>query len=96
MAFRLADYYNTEWWIYARGEYGGGSWMVDRADPNLGRDRIDYNDIRTSVGLEFIRPRFSGLFEVGVAFDREIVYVSTPPPVTRPRPTVFLRGSVAY
>ncbi len=94
IAFRLADYYNTEWWLYGRGEYGGGAWTITRA--NGDHDRVDYNDLRAAVGLEFIRPRLSGLFEVGIAFEREIVYVVGPPSVTRPNPTVFLRGSVAF
>jgi hypothetical protein len=93
IAFRLADYQNTEWWLYGRGEYGGGAWAVTRLD---GPDRVDYNDIRVAVGLEFIRPRFSGLFEVGGAFEREIIYHSGTPPATYPHPTVFLRGSVAF
>lgn len=94
IAFRLADYQNTEWWLYGRGEYGGGAWTIKRA--NGDKDRVDYNDLRASAGLEFIRPRFSGLFEVGIAFEREIRYVTGPPVVTHPRSTVFLRGSLAY
>ncbi len=94
IAFRLADYHNTQWWLYGRGEYGGGAWTVKRASGDV--DRVDYNDIRVAVGLEFIRPRFSGLFEVGGAFEREIVYVVGPPDVYRPDPTVFLRGSLAF
>ncbi len=94
IAFRLADYQNTEWWLYGRGEYGGGAWTIKRTTGE--KDRVDYNDLRASVGLEFIRPRFSGLFEVGIAFEREILYVMEPPPVTHPHSTFFLRGSLAY
>ncbi|MDZ7620022.1 MAG: hypothetical protein U1E05_23725 [Patescibacteria group bacterium] len=94
IAFRLADYQNTEWWLYGRGEYGGGAWAIKRA--NGDKDRVDYNDLRAAAGLEFIRPRFSGLFEAGIAFEREIRYVTGPPPITHPRSTFFLRGSLAY
>ncbi|MGI9430414.1 MAG: hypothetical protein ACR2NM_17260, partial [Bythopirellula sp.] len=31
---------NTEWWWYVAGEYGGGSWTVNRVGLD---DRIDYN-----------------------------------------------------
>ena len=95
IAFRLADYHSTEWWLYGRGEYGGGAWTVKRWDTG-GPDRLDYNDIRAAAGLEFLRPRLSGLFEVGVAFEREIFFVNDPAPVPHPHPTVFLRGSVAF
>lgn len=92
VAFRLADFQNTEWWLYGRGEYGGGAWTVRRETGESAR--IDYNDMRAAVGLEFIRPRLSGLFEAGIAFEREI-FIVDPPTVDRRRPTIFLRGSVA-
>jgi len=95
IAFRLSNYRSTQWWLYGRGEYGGGSWTVKRAAGYM--DQVDYNDIRAAVGMEFIRPSgFSGLFEVGVAFDRQLYYTSLSPEFYYPKTTVFLRGSVAY
>jgi hypothetical protein len=49
---------NTEWWIYLTGEYGGGSWTIERTgdtDPLVagGDDQIDINDFRVMLGLEF-------------------------------------------
>ncbi len=98
---RLANYGNTEWWLYARGEYGGGAWTVKRVNPvpavNDTLDSVDYNDLRCGVGLEFMNQGgLNGLFEVGVAFEREIRYRSKLPEVVHPNTTVFLRGGLGY
>lgn len=98
---RLTAIGNTEWWAYARGEYGGGAWTVKRQNPvvaiNDMLDSVDYNDLRFSVGLEFIRlSGLEGMFEVGLAFDREVRYRSLAPPVFYPNTTVFLRAGLAY
>lgn len=107
IATRLANYGSTEWWAYARGEYGGGAWTVGRTgvDPNpvpvddsySVRDDVDYNDLRVSLGVEFIRPGgLTGLFEVGLAFDREIRYKTPAPAIFYPDAAVFLRAGLAY
>jgi len=102
IARRLAIYYNTEWWAYVRGEYGGGAWTLRRANipfsPVANQlDAFDYNDLRFAGGLEFVRLNgLRGLFEVGVAFDREIRYRSRMPRVFYPPATLFLRASIAY
>ena len=99
---RLATYGNTQWWGYVSGDYGGGSWQITRADLPFSPvantyDRFDYNDIRLAVGLEFKTYRnFSGLFEVGGAFSRELIYRSLSPPAFYPTNTVFLRAGMAY
>lgn len=99
---RLTTFRDTEWWIYVRGEYGGNAWTINRVPAALvGTDpqfqRVDYNDIRVALGVEFERLTggFNGLFEVGVACDRQIYYVSQTPEYN-PRTTFFLRGGVAY
>jgi hypothetical protein len=102
IARRLINYGTTEWWIYAAGDYGGGAWQITRADLPFSPvansyDNFDYNDIRVSVGLEFKTYRnFTGLFEVGGAFSRELIYRSQSPPAFYPNNTVFLRGGLAY
>jgi len=103
LARRLATYGNTDWWAYIRGEYGGGAWTIKRDSPFLPpnlegiTDRIDYNDIRVGVGLEFDTPNScKGLFEVGGAFDREVVYAITNTPPFRPSPTIYVRGALAF
>ncbi len=72
---------NTDVWWHLGGEYGGGSWTIDRQDaPLLGTsDRIDINDIRVFWGVEWDRLNgFDGLFQVGYVFDREIIYTEVP------------------
>jgi hypothetical protein len=103
VAKRLFNYGTVEWWGYFSGDYGGGAWQITRADfgilsPVSGqRDFFDYNDIRIAVGLEFKTYRnFSGLFEVGGAFSRELLYRSLSPAAYYPRNTVYLRGGLAY
>jgi len=95
LAKHLTTIGTAEWWLYARGEYGGGAWTVKRIDGS--HNSVDYNDIRVAVGAEF--EKIGGLrggFEVGIAFDREIFYVETPAANIHPSPTVFLGGSMAF
>lgn len=95
LAKRWTTVGTTDWWIFARGEYGGGAWTVKRRDDSL--DSVDYNDLRVAVGAEFQRSGgLHGQFEVGLAFDREIRFVRTPGANYRPSPTVFLGGSIAF
>ena len=59
--------------LYARGEYGGGSWTVQHlVDGNC---RTDYNDYRIMFGLDWANKyRSTGYFEIGVAFGRELYF----------------------
>lgn len=96
IARRLTTIGNTEWWIYARGEYGGGSWTVkpDAGDGPL--DQIDYNDLRFALGLDFERGGgLGGLIELGTAFDRELLLRSTRQKYS-PSTTIFLRAGLTY
>jgi hypothetical protein len=104
---RLTTIGNTQWWLYCSGEYGGGRWQITRnngfvaPDPfaatNGMLDTFDYNDIRVAVGLEFHTLRqLHGMFEVGGAFSREVVYQSTLPSAFYPNNTVYLRAGLAY
>jgi hypothetical protein len=84
---------NTKWYGYAAGEYGGGSWTVQRAVA----DRIDINDIRVIGGLEWeTQTLIRGHIEVGYVFDREIVYTSGMPPSFTPDDTVMIRAGVDF
>ena len=104
---RLTTWGNTEWWVYVSGDYGGGKWQITRQngfdpnpyppDMNGTRDTFDYNDIRVAVGLEFNTMRqLHGMFEVGGAFCREVIYESYEPPAYYPNDTVFIRAGLAY
>jgi hypothetical protein len=99
---RLTTWGNTEWWLYASGDYGGGKWAITR-NTGLGLpidgkyDTFDYNDMRVAVGLEFNTIRqMHGMFEVGFAFERELRYQSLMPAVYNPTNTVFLRAGLTY
>ncbi len=60
--------------LYARGEYGGGSWTIKHADGS-GAERVDYNDYRLMLGGSWRTPRsHSGFFEIGISFARELDY----------------------
>lgn len=102
IARRVSVMGTTEWWLYGRGEYGGGSWEVIRdTGASAGTtDRVDYNDIRIGGGFEFDkRGGVSGLIEVGAAFSREIMFRETPPArpeLFAPTPSLYLRAGLAY
>lgn len=96
LASRFTTIGNTDWWWYVRGEYGGGSWTVHRAVTDE-FDKVDYNDIRVALGVDWIALRgWQGFFETGVAFDRELVYRSTPADDFKPDPMIFLGAGVSF
>jgi hypothetical protein len=85
---------NTKWFGFGAGEYGGGSWTVQRQTTD---DRIDYNDIRFSGGFEWETQTFiRGHLEVGYVWDREIVFVSGDPPSFTPDDTFMIRAGVDF
>jgi hypothetical protein len=93
LAFRLPGYGSCGWWLYARGEYGGGSWSLREIAPPI--VLMDYNDIRCALGLEFESIRgLNGLAEVGIAFERELFI--TADQRTNLNTTVFVGGGLAY
>jgi hypothetical protein len=81
-------------WLYVAGEFGGGTWAIERAD---GRpDTFTYRDFRALLGLE--RKAIGNLdawIEVGYVFGREIEYDSRTPDVS-PSDTFLLRAGVTY
>ena len=84
----------ADWWWFVGGEYGGGSWTVERA--GLG-DRIDYNDIRISMGLEWQTiSQLRGHIEIGYAFDREVLFASGDPGNFKPDDAVMFRFGIGY
>lgn len=90
---RITNIGNTEWWIYARANYGGGAWTVMRNGGSF--ESVDYNDIRILFGLDWKNSGFlDGFFEVGLATDREIVYKTSP--TFRPTTAFLLRTGLIY
>jgi hypothetical protein len=60
-------------------------------------DRIDYNDIRVSGGIEWETQTFiRGHIEVGYVFDRELVFESGAPPNFSLDDTFMIRGGVDF
>lgn len=90
---RITNIGNTEWWMYVRGNYGGGAWAVTRLSGSY--ESVDYNDIRILFGLDWRNPgTLDGFFEIGIAMDREIVYKTSP--IFRPTTAFLLRAGLIY
>lgn len=86
---------NSDWYYYFAGEYGGGSWTVDRVGT---ADRIDINDLRASFGLEWeTQTQIRGHIEAGYVFDREVIFADTGMPARfEPDDTFMVRGGVDF
>ncbi len=96
---RIATTGTYQVWWYVLGEYGGGAWTIRRQSGS--EDDFDYNDIRTSIGLEWVpetsNSALRGYVEVGGAFDRELIYTSQMPPGDFDlRNTFFIAAGIAY
>jgi hypothetical protein len=75
LAHRIPNINDFEAWAYVGGEYGGGSWAIERRDGS--NDQADINDVRAYVGIEWMGPRrVTGFFEFGYVFNRRLVYRS--------------------
>ena len=97
---KLAQYLttigNTDIWWYLNGEYGGGSWTVERAGV-VGDRRMDINDIRVGGGLEWTCVSgVDGFVEVAYVFNRELVFASGPPFEHELKDTFMVRGGLTY
>jgi hypothetical protein len=92
----------TEWHWYLSGDYGGGVWTIKRsayAPPSeVGHiDLVDYNDIRFALGIDFkMCGGQTGFFEVGYAFNRQLVYASEMPDTFTPNGTVYLHAGASF
>lgn len=100
---KFANYWTTmgnkEVWWYLGGEYGGGSWSIEREGPlNTGiDDRVDINDIRIFIGIESNGGnRVSGFAEIGYVFEREVVYYLVPADTSEVSDTFMVRGGVSW
>ena len=68
------------WW-YLSGDYGGGSWTIERAGTGAS-DQVDINDLRVMTGWEWGRSdlirtgRRTAFAEIGYVFERELIYRS--------------------
>jgi hypothetical protein len=64
-------------WLYIAGEFGGGSWAIERVGG--AEDVLNYRDYRAILGWERTSVcGMSGRIEAGYVFGREIEYQSAP------------------
>ncbi len=95
LARSLGTIGNTEYWIYLAGEYGGGSWTIERT--NGASDQVDINDIRLALGLDFTcQAGLRGNFEVGWVTQRRLVYRHFPADEESLSDTYMLRLGLSY
>lgn len=95
LARRWTTLGTTDVWYYLSGEYGGGSWTIER--DSGASDAFDYNDIRVIFGVEGVGLAGTrGFFEVGYVFNREILYHSDMSNPLKPNDTVMLRTGLSF
>jgi len=95
LSHRIPNFGDYEAWAYAGGEYGGGSWAIERIDGS--DDQADINDVRAFIGMEWVGPRrVTGFVDFGYAFEREVVYRSNPIDDLNLQDTLFVRTGVAF
>ncbi len=84
----------TQWWGYVMGEFGGGSWTVERASG--AEDLADYRDLRLLLGMEWVgQGGLKSRLELGYVFQREISHRS-PSLESRPASAVLIRGGISF
>jgi hypothetical protein len=94
-ARRLSVIGTADVWWYVAGEYGGGNWTVERLSGFT--NRVDINDIRVTLGLEWEVPNHrTGWLEVGYVFDREVIYAESPADSFSMDDTFMLRAGFTY
>ena len=101
IAQRYPNFRNLELWGYIAGEYGGGSWTVQRFDfagMTSFDDQIDINDFRATIGVEWVGPRnVNGFIETGYVFNRELVsQLSLPARELQLQDSVLIRMGLAF
>lgn len=83
-----------EHWLYLAGEFGGGTWAIQRA--NGTNDVLTARDYRLLVGLERKAPgRLNSLVEAGYVFGRRFEYEQSTPDL-RPDDTFLFRAGLSY
>jgi hypothetical protein len=96
LAAFLANVGQYEVWWYLAGEYGGGSWTIERAGTGI-TQQIDINDFRVSAGLEWNGPRgFTGFVEGGWVFNRVVLYRGSPLDNFTPEDTFMVRAGFSW
>lgn len=82
------------WWVYVRGDFGGGAWAFRRDDGAA--DEITYRDFRVLLGLERLAPGgLGGQFEIGYVFGRRVEYRSDLPSF-KPADTLIVQRGLNF
>lgn len=90
----VGEFLGRQWWSYAAGELGGNTYDIRRADGTS--DRVTYNDLRFTLGLErHLNGRNLGRLEIGYVFDRYLDYESLPDSIDLGS-TMMLRGEALH
>jgi len=100
---KLSHYFTTlgtqDLWAYWAGEYGGGSWTVERESGQT--EQVDINDIRIMFGFEWGRSDLlrqgtrTGFAEIGWVFERELVYKNSGTNMS-PNDSFLIRLGIGY
>ena len=95
LSHRVPNFNDYEAWAYVGGEYGGGSWAIERMGG--AHDQADINDVRAFIGLEWMGPRrVTGFMEFGYVFERELLYRSDPLNGLDLQDTLMFRSGLAF
>lgn len=98
---KLSNYWGSvgdqQVWWYVGGEYGGGSWTIEREDRPPDDDRIDINDLRIFAGVEWWNStRYYGFAEVGYVFDREVLFYKVPGDTLKVDDAFMVRAGISW
>ena len=94
IAWRFYCHDCVEQWLFLGGEFGGGSWQIERTGGV--NDQVAIGDYRLLLGLERKRNGWPvSRFEVGWVFGRKVEYASGLPDF-EPGDSVLIRGVVIF
>lgn len=94
VAWRPHGWFCEHDWMYVAGEFGGGTWAIERASG--AEDVVTYRDYRLVLGWERKPPlALQSRVEIAYVFGREIEYESATPDFS-PNDTLMLRFGLAY
>ena len=94
VVWRPRGWFCDDDWLYVAGEFGGGTWAIQRAAGF--EDVATYRDYRVVFGWERKPPlQLQSRVEVAYVFGRKLEYESATPDF-RPDDTVMLRFGLAY
>ncbi len=93
IARRIYVMNGCEQWVYLGGEFGGGSWSIQRASGR--QDVVSYYDLRIFSGFEGKLPGGTSWYvEAGFVFNRNLEYMSRTPDYSPDSAAMFRLGFV--